>query len=63
MQERHIGKCSKCNNEFLYEFVFEDKRDTTIQNIDILCPECFCGLKWEFLPKFDKVLKESRRVG
>jgi hypothetical protein len=63
MPERHIGKCPKCKDEFLYEFVFENKYDVTIQNIDIPCPECHCELKWDFLPKFDKVLKESYRVG
>lgn len=62
MRERHIGKCNKCKDEFLYEFIFEEKYDVTIQNIDIPCPECCCGLQWDFLPKFDKVLKESYRV-
>ena len=63
MRERHIGKCRKCKDSFLYEFVFEDECGTTTQGIDIPCPECFCELEWDFLPKFDKVLKESYRVG
>jgi hypothetical protein len=63
MQERHIGKCHRCKDIFLYEFVFEDKYDETTQNIDIPCPECSCNLEWDFLPKIDKILKESYRVG
>ena len=63
MRERHIGKCNKCKNEFLYEFVFEEKYGITTQNISTPCPECYCDLNWDFLPKFDKVLKEFYRVG
>ncbi len=63
MQERHIGKCDKCKDEFVYEFIFEEKYDMTIQSINIPCPECCCCLKWDFLPKSDRILKTSYRVG
>lgn len=62
MIERHIGKCPKCKDEFLYEFVFEEA-ENTIQGIDIPCPECKHELDWNFLPKFNKRLSKTERVG
>lgn len=61
--ERHIGKCPKCNDMFLYDFKFEKEDNTVIELISVPCQECARELEWDFLPKRDIKLVQIRRVG
>ena len=63
MPERHVGKCPKCGNEYLYEFIFKENPNIVVFGISDPCPECAHEIEWDFLPKAHSELKDHYRVG